>query len=715
MYICPKCRTMEESRVISYYDQLKYYFLKSDSDWSDKAKAYRTIAHNFYSEISGNFGTYNDALKDFYKGCKQKEVTGVAYRLKEELNEIVHKNLYVTKEKFVIIYSSLIRLIYLATNVMPDEATLQFIGIGKSSHLDGLNDQQADIVLCDSKLIYVNAGPGTGKTHLLVNKLLQYIGNSKDKEKVVALSYTNTASRELGERFRSKVFSSGLNKEYEFYNGTIHSFCFRMLKSYYASNDKSFDYIIIDENDINDLAEEIMIQLNEKYSKNEIAECLKSRLRTKNPFLREAIREIKEHYSIISIEDILLMFIDELDSTQFVSWIQTMMSVLVIDEAQDLNKQNYDIFSLLLSKIDNLKMLLVGDPRQNIFGFNGGSYKHLDNFLKLHPDHIKKSLSYTYRCPSKVVDYVNTFEYYDCDNISLASMSPIHGEINCRGYEDRVAEASSVISQIRFLNQLSKTAVICSNLKYLRELIDMLIDLGIPYKVFGGKKIVKEHIKHINHVVRVIESDNEYSIRVLAKLNSLKLDNYTGRNIVERFYKSNYGSRLNAVKSNFHRLEQDMHTLFNTIIEEFVSLPSDSTEMHEDYKKLLEISRSYQNPSEYLLGFAIDKETFADFYIKDFRECNIPLGDDYLTISTIHSAKGLEWENVFVMGLAEGEFPNGYWVRDKSDDEKSQFYSDELKKMYVAVTRSKNRLFISYSRTNPWGYKAYPSRFISGL
>ena len=89
---------MEESKVISYYDQLKYYFLKSDSDWSDKAKAYRTIAHNFYSEISGNFGTYNDALKDFYKGCKQKEVTGVAYKLKEELNEIVHKNLYVTKE-----------------------------------------------------------------------------------------------------------------------------------------------------------------------------------------------------------------------------------------------------------------------------------------------------------------------------------------------------------------------------------------------------------------------------------------------------------------------------------------------------------------------------------------------------------------------------------------------------------------------------------------
>ena len=86
-----------------------------------------------------------------------------------------------------------------------------------------------------------------------------------------------------------------------------------------------------------------------------------------------------------------------------------------------------------------------------------------------------------------------------------------------------------------------------------------------------------------------------------------------------------------------------------------------------------------------------------------------------MTISTIHSAKGLEWDNVFVMGLAEGEFPNGYWVRDKSEEEKSQFYSDELKKMYVAVTRSKNRLFISYSRTNPWGYKAYPSRFISGL
>ena len=101
-------------------------------------------------------------------------------------------------------------------------------------HLSGLNDQQRDAVLCRSSIVYVAAGPGTGKTHMLTSKLIDYVVSSDSPQKIVALSYTNTAARQIGERFRKKAAS--LDREYSFYNGTIHSFCYRMLVSFYSSS-----------------------------------------------------------------------------------------------------------------------------------------------------------------------------------------------------------------------------------------------------------------------------------------------------------------------------------------------------------------------------------------------------------------------------------------------------------------------------------------------
>ena len=364
---------MDNSRVQEYYEELKFYYNKPDSDWTDNAKSMRTIAHRFYNEIAETDTTYYKAMREFYKGTHQKLVLDLAFKLKDQLNTIVHENLKIDKQRYVYFYDALVRLIYLATGVMPDEATQEFIGFKQEDFWGSLNDQQKDIVLNDAKIIYVNAGPGTGKTRLLVHKLLRYIQISTAKEKIVALSYTNTAARELGDRFREAIFKVKIEKGYDFYNGTIHSFCYRMLKSYYASIGEEFSDIIIDDEDIHNLAEEIHVQLEEKYTVNEIAECLRSRLRTQKPGLAETLAEIKKKYSIISIEDILHKFIDICHTEGFRTWISDKLTTLVIDEAQDLTKYNYEIFSLLLGIIPELKLFLVGDPRQNIFSFNGGS------------------------------------------------------------------------------------------------------------------------------------------------------------------------------------------------------------------------------------------------------------------------------------------------------------------------------------------------------
>ena len=702
---------MEHSRVQEYYEELKFYYKKLDSDWTDKAKSMRTIAHRFYSEITETDTTYHLALVEFYKGTHQKIVSGLAFQLKDKLNTIVHENLPIDKECYIGLYNAIVRLIFLATGIMPDEATQEFIGFKQEDLWESLNDEQKDIVLCDDKIIYVNAGPGTGKTRLLVHKLLRYIQISTSKEKIVALSYTNTAAGELGDRFREAIFKVKLEKGYDFYNGTIHSFCYRMIKSFYASKGDEFSDIIIDDEDIRNLAEEIHVQLEEKYTVNEIAECLKSRLRSKKPGLTEILTEIKQRYSIISIEDILHKFLEECMNNDFREWISDKLTTLVIDEAQDLTKLNYDIFSQLKKIIPKLKLFLVGDPRQNIFNFNGGSYEHLNAFLKAYPTHTKKPLTKTYRCPENITNYLNTFKFHDCDNQKLKSMCEEPGQVLVSPCQSNETEAFRVIEKIKEIGDLKNTAVLCNSMLYLRDFIALLGKCEMPYKVFGGKKYLREHVKLFNHIMRVLDSDNEYSIRVLDREFALNLKGYSGKNIRERFYTSNFGRRLKEIKEESVRLEQDFHTITCTIIDEVLALKSDTAEMMEDYRLLMELSNHYPSISDYLLSFAIDRDTFSCFYSKDYVECQVPVKSDYLTVSTIHSAKGLEWNNVFILGLSEGCFPNPRHAGD-TKEKQDKFYSDEGKKMYVAASRAKCNLFLSYSTMTPWGTLQRPSRFI---
>ena len=708
---------MTEQRVHEYYEMLKYYYLKSDSDWTDKSKSIRTVAHDFYKEITRTYGTFADALKEFYKWNKYNEVSSAAFCLKDQLNDVVHQNKKVDKATFVTYYSMLVRLIYLATEVLPDQATMEFIGYTSSDELSGLNDEQKEAVLCIAQIIYVSAGPGTGKTFLLINRLLHYINSSTTPERIVALSYTNTAANELGEKFRKASFENGVSKPYEFYNGTLHAFCFKMMKSYYATIGKEFNYIIIDDTDIEELAEEFRIQFNDQYTKDEIKACLKSRFKSGKPELQRLIAELKSRYNIISIDDILTTFIDQLGDNSFQNWFRDKVSVLVIDEAQDLTELNYRIFDLLIQVNPSMKMFLVGDSRQNIFGFNGGSYVHLDKFLQRHSDYTRKNLTGTYRCPQPVCNYVNTFRFLDCENTPLRSIGGTTGTVKVIPSGGIESEAQSVLGIVRRINDLNKTAVLCQNLKYMASFIDQLGAAGIPYRVFGGQKLVKKHIKLFNHLLRIIDGDNVYSINAVNKA-FMAPSGVAGKNVVERFYNTPTGRILKELKEDIERkkrIKEDlsMKALAHTLIENFFRA-QDATIL-EDFAILEEKMAQYNSIADFLLSFAIDRETFSRFIEKNYVECKVPITDEFLTVSTIHSAKGLEWENVIIMGLSEKNFPNMWFARDMNEQETALFLNDLLKSMFVAATRTKGDLYLTYAQKNQWGFAQMPSRFLNTL
>ena len=584
---------------------------------------------------------------------------------------------------------------------------MQFL-LNPQEHLSGLNDQQRDAVLTRSRIVYVAAGPGTGKTHMLTSKLIDYIVSSPAPQKIVALSYTNTAAREIGDRFRKKAV--GITSQYSFYNGTIHSFCYRMMRQF---KDTAFDYTILDDEELSELAYDIRTSLHSDVPQSLVMGCLRSDPSQSGSELFKSVTEVKKTLKVISIQDILTLFIGMLDSDlSFREWLASQVTVMAVDEAQDLSEQNYIILDKLLSIIPSLQVFIVGDPRQNIFEFNGGSYKHLDAFLSKHPDHETKTLTLTYRCGKPIADFVNKFSFLDCKNYSLQSMNR-DGSLSVMDASSEKEEADMVCKAVMDSGNISSCAVLTNNLHYLDTLITRLQWESIPYRVFGGVKVIKRHIRFLNHILRIVDSENAYSIRKISQYAGIDIF-VNGRRNKAKFFDSELGQIIRSIQEEN---QASFHDIASRVINEIMKDPSDDEEVTADYEMFLALAGEYNTVSDYLASFATDKEKFASFYNSDVKECPISTEDGYLTISTIHSAKGLEWDTVFIMGLCEGNFPNPYFCKSLPPDEQLEFFNNEWKKMYVAATRARKRLCLTYSSSisrKGYTFRKDPSRFLRG-
>ncbi len=584
---------------------------------------------------------------------------------------------------------------------------MQFL-VNPQEHLSGLNDQQRDAVLTRSRIVYVAAGPGTGKTHMLTSKLIDYIVSSPTPQKIAALSYTNTAAREIGERFRKKA--AGITTQYSFYNGTIHSFCYRMMRQF---KDTAFDYTILDDEELSELASDIKDSLHADVPQAALMRCLKADPSFSGSALFKSVSDVKSALKVISVQDILTLFIGMLDSDEsFREWMAKQVTVMAVDEAQDLSELNYIILDKLLAIIPSLQVFIVGDPRQNIFEFNGGSYKHLDAFLLKYPDHDTKTLTLTYRCGKPIVDFVNKFNFLDCKNYSLQSLNR-EGSLSVMDASSEREEAEMVCKAVMDSGNISSCAVLSNNLRYLDPLITRLQSESVPYRVFGGVKVIKRHIRFLNHILRIIDNGNAYSIRKIAQYAGIDIT-VKGKKTKSKFYESELGQLILSIQEEN---QASFHEIASRVISEIMKDPSDDEEVTADYEMFLALAGEYNTVSDYLASFATDKEKFSSFYNSDVKECPISTEDGYLTISTIHSAKGLEWDTVFIMGLCEGNFPNPYFCKSLPPDEQLEFFNNEWKKMYVAATRARKRLYLTYSSSisrKGYTFRKDPSRFLRG-
>lgn len=715
--------------INKFYNDITDIYCDSVRNPVDKSFAFRQEFEQFIKYYANSTGNLNEMLKDFYKIHQLKEVNDISHVLKNKLNKIAHKEYVPNNDDIKLYFESLIRIIYIGTKIKPPQRTIQFLDTHKTHLLDKLNEKQRLAVLENKRIVFVNAGPGTGKTHLLVNKIFHNIISSESIENIVALSYTNTSASELQVRLSEKVFYSDY-KEHNIFSGTIHSFAFKSLRSFAKTiNSNDSDYTILDEDEIEFFAEEIALMLGVSFGSSQILSILKSNF-TDNFIPKELIEKvnvIKKKYRLIGFKDILLNFQKEIKSNpDFVTWLKSKVSFILVDEAQDLTKLEYEILELLIEKTE-IKLFLVGDPRQNIFGFNGGSFEHLDDFLKRHVNiSAEMVLDISYRCPNIVFQNLNKFQFLDCKNYPINSEKG--GSFIMKEFNHKLQESKGIIEIIKNINDNQNTAILFTSLKYFDILAQDLNNSRIPFKSVGGRSYLKKYIRLILHFISLInDKSNVFSWRYIINHFSLNVDsNYdiiTSQEIYTAFKNTNSKISIDLIDQIMSiKLPSEAISLIYKTFSDLIINSNNSyhhTEIESDIEKLINISNSSLTIEDFLTTFALNKDPFKIFYKKDLEiESLVDDPNNAITLSTIHSAKGLEWKNVIIPGLSDGIFPNPYFCEVQSNPQKTQRnYNDDFKKLYVAMSRTVENLVITYplAYDNKYGrtFRVNKSRFLN--
>ena len=247
------------------------------------------------------------------------------------------------------------------------------------------------------------------------------------------------------------------------------------------------------------------------------------------------------------------------------------------------------------------------------------------------------------------------------------------GRIAIKQAYNEQEEAQAVLNAVLTTNDITSCAVLSNNLKYFDPLITLLQNRSIPYKVLGGRKTLKKHIRFMNHILRIIESENAYSIRKIAEYANIPITE-NGKKKKSLFFASPLGEIVRSIQEKVESLP--FSSIAALVVGQIMMDPEDDPSITQDYMDFQSWAGDYASISDYLAAFATDRERFAQFYDSDYEECPIPTDRGYLTLSTIHSAKGLEWDHVFIMGLEEGNFPNPYFCKGKTDQEIADFLVD---------------------------------------
>lgn len=633
--------------------------------------------------------------------------------------------------------------------------------MNKEELINGLNDKQKEAVLATDGPCLVIAGAGSGKTKVLTHKIAYDIESGIKPWNILAITFTNKAANEMKERIEKLIGDAAK----DLWMGTFHSICVRILRRYIDRIGYKTDFVIFDTSDQKTLIKECLktLKVDDKIftdrgvlseisnGKNEMLEPKAYGVKYAGDFRKKTIAEIYELYqrrlrenNAIDFDDIINFTIKILsENPDVLDYYTEKFKYILVDEYQDTNKAQFTLVSLLASKYGNVTA--VGDNDQGIYSFRGADISNILNFERDFPGTRIIKLEQNYRCTGNILKAANAVIKHNENKYDKKLWTENEeGHLLCIYCgEDEYDEGRYIVEQINHLKteeyyKNSDFTILYRMNAQSRAIEDILMREGIPYKVIGGLKFYeRKEIKDIIAYLRLIHNsaDNLSLKRIInepkrgigkTSIEQIQeISDKTGNSMYEIIRNAQeYG--LTRVFSNSRDFIEQIEYLKSKKDELKISDLIKETLNKTGYTKALENENSVEaetrieNLEEFLTVAIEFEEESADNTLAEFLE-NITLSSDIdgmedqdnsITLMTLHSAKGLEFPVVFLVGMEEGIFP-GY----KSIGE-PQALEEERRLFYVGITRAKQYLYLTCAKHRTiFGSTSYNqvSRFVKEI
>lgn len=617
-----------------------------------------------------------------------------------------------------------------------------------------LNGKQYQAVTTKSQYVRIVAGAGSGKTRVLTYRIAYLISNmGVDPYRILAISFTNKVAKEMNER-ATKIVEDALNMTPNLYISTFHAFCSRFLRVEHEAIGYPQSYTIYDEDDQTKLIRNCAAELGYKKS-DEVVKDASKYIRSKKAkgiypediiISTEVFRNEKECLKIylnyekrkceayaLDFDDLLCKTIEVLENNQEIrdKWSHRFNHIL-IDEFQDTNDVQYHLLKLLTTNDTNV--YVVGDPDQTIYTWRGANQKIILDFNEYFPGAETIILNENYRSTKKILGAANLLiknnkkrvpkELYtnnsDGDSITTY-MGPTSADeaewvarkISGIANEQKDAEGNPVYNNIAILYRSSYMT---------RPFESALKDRGIPYKIFGGVRFyermeVKDLLAYFNLLLNPLD---DIAFERIVNVPKRKIGDTSVERIRLEAHRLGLSEYNYLMKLKDGGLDTDvpsrvLNTLF-PLLEKMESTKEKLTDNLEVYSAILkdfvtelgyyEYLKENEEPDEDRIGNVNALFDDINHYIENHSDStfaeylqNVSLltsqddinGGNYVSLMTIHVAKGLEFDNVFIISMNEGSFPSQRSVAEVNRDGEEE----ERRLAYVAMTRARKKLFLS--------------------
>ena len=606
--------------------------------------------------------------------------------------------------------------------------------------VQNMNENQLKAILKTQGAVMVIAGAGSGKTRVLTNRIAYLIAEKNVLESnILAITFTNKAAKEMKERIYSLV---GKTSKYIWIN-TFHSMCVRILRQHIDLLGYNKNFTILDTSEQKTIIKNIVKELNlseDSYQPNNILKIIsnsKNSMISVNEMKAQArfgfmknVAEIYEYYqkylkknSVLDFDDLMLKTIVLFEKhPEVLAIYQNKFEYIHVDEYQDTNVIQYKLIKMLSEVHKNI--CVVGDDDQSIYSWRGACSDNIINFEKDYEDVEVIFLDQNYRSNSTILDAANAVIKNNTDRKDKALWSENKGGDKITVYaatndKDETDDIAKKVLDLKAQGVDYKDIAILYRANYLsRSMENSCMAFGIPYKLIGSLKFLqRQEIRDLLAYMNVIVNKNdEFSLRRIINVpkrgigasSMARIDNYAeqyGLSLFEALKNIDMIGVSKKIITNIHLLTQLIEKYSQTeqySIEDLIvgiykdsgyeSMLKESADTYaesriENISELVSSAKQFSSMNDNLIDFISEMSLTSD--ADDENE------DDSVVLSTVHAAKGLEYRVVFIMGLEENLFPS---IRDaeSSEDERNKM-EEERRLAYVAITRAKEKLFMSYA------------------